>query len=256
MTQPREIDLSSSPSLATVAAAAPAGDATSVFCGHCGAQKAPSARFCPSCGKPEAGAGAASLSGDRMGRIGKDVLTVLRSLARDPVGGLRHAYGRIDHGEAWWTTGALLLAGLLLAVVGVTIGAGRLSGGFVQVRVPFFATFLSLLATPLVLAGGSYGLRRLTVPGPHTPQADLFTAAAALLPVGLATFLAGLLGAGNAEIAFLLLFFGGILAVLMVFAGWTTLGGMTPRLAAWLLPLVLAVALWAAKVILFALAGP
>lgn len=259
MTHEHEVDLTptrlgTSPAGPAVAPAAVAAQAAAgAFCAHCGTAKPAGARFCPSCGKPEAGG--TSGAGDRLGRISADLLEVVRSLGRDPIEGIRGSYARIDQRDSWWTAGVLIVAALLLAVIGISVGAGRLSSGLFRVQIPFFATFFSLLATPLVLAGGSYGLRRLTDHGQHTPRADLFTAAAALLPIAVAVFLSGLLGMGNVEIAFFLVFCGGILSVVMLFTGWTTICGLAPRFAAWLLPVVLAASLWAAKVILFALAS-
>lgn len=247
--------LAPSPASAPASSAGVTGVPVAPFCAHCGSRKPAAARFCPECGKSGTGSRAAGRAGDRAGRLASGVLDVGRSLVRDPIEGLRASYVRLDRDEAWWTSSALLAIGLLLAVVGVSIGAGRLSGGFVQIEVPFFATLFSLLATPLVLAAGSYALRRVATPGPHAPQADLFVAAAALLPIGCAVFLAGLLGMGNVEISSFLLFLGAILSVLMLFAGWTTVGGLPARFAAWLLPVLLALSLWAAKIVLFALSG-
>ncbi|MDO8680539.1 MAG: hypothetical protein Q7R30_18640 [Acidobacteriota bacterium] len=116
----------------------------------------------------------------------------------------------------------------------------------------FIKTAFQLLVVPAAIAASSLALRKMA--GARPPiSADIFTAGAALAPLGAATLLAGLIGVGNIEIVVLLFFFALAYLVLMLYAGFTTIGAMTERAGAPAVPATILLSAWLCKVVFAAL---
>jgi hypothetical protein len=78
---------------------------------------------------------------------------------------------------------------------------------------------------------------------------DLFTAGAALTPIGIVTLLGGLVGIGHPGIAALLISFSFSYLVLLLYVGLAGLGGVRSPVAAPAVPLMIVVAGWCTKVV-------
>ena len=231
-----------------------------MYCQFCGSAMSTETEFCAQCGKqaPSAGASAAGSIGSQIKASSKDAASVLKQLLKDPVGGLAVAYATLGNQRAMSAGLVLCLAFALAAAGGITMGAGRWFGqlyrltggamsgpgsfsGFLQLALQFFVI-------PAAIAAVGYGIRRVVGASPPL-AADVFTAGAALAPLGLATLLAGLLGVGNLEVILVLILVAVSYLVLMLFSGFTRAGGMTETAGAPAVPVSILLAGWLASVV-------
>jgi hypothetical protein len=67
--------------------------------------------------------------------------------------------------------------------------------------------------------------------------------------MGLATLLGGLVGVGNAEVVLLMFFFAFVYLILVLYAGFTRVAGMSERAGAPAVPVALLLAGWVCKVV-------
>lgn len=236
-----------------------------MYCQACGTQIDDFSDFCTSCGHAQSlgSTGTRNIS-DQVKASSRDALDVFKRLLIDPVGGLSAAFDGLGPDRALSAGLAMCVAFGLAASGGVITGASKLQ----QVSLPFlgplsqalnmpsgFGSFLKMsiqfLVLPAAIAAVGLGIRKIV--GAREPfVADVFTAGAALAPLGLAILLSGLLGFGNLEIVFLLFFFAQTYLVLMLYAGFTRVGGMTEAAAAPAVPVAILLAVWLCKVVLLA----
>jgi|CXWL01.1.fsa_nt_gi hypothetical protein len=144
----------------------------------------------------------------------------------------------------------------LAATIGFAIGGRRLFGGLFGYggmdAATFVKIFLAMLVPPATVAAASFGIRRL-VGAPPGFGADMFTAGAALAPLGLGILAGGLLGMGNFEVIALILLFALCYLVLMLHRGLTAIGKLGERSGPPAVPVVIVVSLWLTKVALAAM---
>lgn len=237
-----------------------------MFCQSCGASIADTADVCSTCGSPQSRTdpSPASVLGAQVKTSSRDAVDVLKQLLTNPVGGLSAAYIGLGPDRALSAGIALAVAfslatafGLTRLIGGAISGVSQLLGplgglaGMPQWNASFLKTALELLVVPAAISVTSLALRKL-VGATATIAADIFTAGAALAPLGLALLVAGLLGAANVEIALLLLFFAAVYLALMLYAGFTSVGGMSDRAAAPAVPATILLSLWLCKVVVVA----
>jgi hypothetical protein len=220
-----------------------------MFCQQCGTAMAALATACPSCNnqvRPAASAGQARRA-ETLASAWKAALGTLRSIAPDPVGRLQGAFAALGEAEALrvgLVLGALSCACMLLGGYWLLpfreelfdfLGFGGVVKALAFAALPFLTAVLgSLAGRKLGGAGGGLG-------------GDCFVAGVALLPVALAMLLDGLLGYENAGAMLALAVFGGCAGTLLLFAGYTRIGGISERAATLLIPLVMMLALWLGK---------
>lgn len=230
-----------------------------MFCTHCGAPIQETWAVCGSCGKPLQKAVmpvAVAHLGEQVKASSRDAASALQALARDPVSGMVTSWQALGPGRAQAAGIALGAAFALAAAIGLTIGSRRLFGGFLGFygggAATFFKLFLAMLVPPAAIAACAYGIRRLLGSGPSF-AADMFTAGAALAPLGVSLLLSGLLGGANFEVVALLLLFAFVYLVLMLYRGLTSIGGLSERLGPPAVPVLIALSAWLTKVIIAAL---
>ncbi|MBY0497072.1 MAG: zinc ribbon domain-containing protein [Cyanobacteria bacterium] len=234
-----------------------------MFCQGCGSQLGDTAAFCSNCGDS-----ASILTSSNSTDIGRhvkvssrDALTALKQLALNPVGGLPIAYGNLGDQRALSAGLAMCVAFALASSAGMTLGANQIQSlafnwfgpvtGLIEDRSGFSAflsTALQFLVLPASIAAASLALRKMAGAKPPI-AADVFTAGAALAPFGLAMFIGGLIGIGNAEITLLLFFFAITFLILMLYSGFTSVGQMTDRAGAPAVPAAILISGWLCKVV-------
>ena len=234
-----------------------------MYCQLCGTQMGDAAAACANCGHqvPSATTATAKDIGEQVKASSKDAVDVLKRLASDPVGGLSVAFTNLGPDRALSAGIALCVAFALAASVGLVLGANqlqRVASGFLgqfsglvqgsQGFGEFVKTAFQLLILPAAISVVSLGLRKIAGASPPV-AADIFTAGAALAPLGVATLLSGLIGVGNFEIVMLLLFFAVSYLVLMLYAGLTTVGAMSQRAGALAVPAAILLSAWLCKVV-------
>jgi len=229
-----------------------------MYCDRCGTLIPEESAACGKCGRPVragATAEAAAAIKEETGVALRDALAIAKVVLVDPVGALRPTFDRLGVRKASAAGLALCLLFAAAAAMGIRMVASSGMGGFLGAMVfgveggvgGFLRIVLAVLAIPAALVAVSRGLFALL--GRRSPfGAELFSTGAALTPLGFAVLAAGLLGGGNFEVVALVLFFGMVYLVLMLFSGLTELGGLTQKSAAPSLPLLLLTSAWLSKV--------
>jgi hypothetical protein len=238
-----------------------------MFCQFCGSPIDASATVCPKCGKAQTRAGARAASGsnvgDQIGSSAKDAVTALTSLVVNPVGGLAPSYTSLGPTRALGAGIALCIFFALIVALGLVVGDGSVVLSFLFMAVGygaesnfglFMRAFIALLVLPAAMIGVSYGIRKV-LQGDGPVAADAFTVGSALTPFGIGAFLGNLLGSANAELGGLLMLFGMTYAVLILYAGFTRLGGLTEKAAAPAVPIAFVVSLYICKVVFGAISS-
>jgi len=195
---------------------------------------------------------AGSEVGQRVAASSADAWAALWKILSDPVAGLAPAYASLGTARAQAAGIALAVFFALASALGVMLGtkhwlgsmlyfgtAADGAGGVVKLVVAF-------LVVPLVMIGIAYGGRQILRVAPAV-AVDVFTCGAAVSPVGVAILVGGLLG--NVEIAAVLMFFAVSYLLLILFAGLTKIGGLSEKVAAPIVPLLLLLTGWLSKVI-------
>lgn len=235
-----------------------------MFCQECGAKIEDTATACPACGRA-VGKPANEMAAQVRNQIkesSQDAARAFRALIVNPVGGLHAAYGSLGESRAIGAGAVLAVLFALLGGLAATIATGRMTSGFLGFLMSstygtsrvalFFKSFLGLLVLPAAMAAVCHGLRRV-IASDKSFAPDLFTAGASLLPLSLAGIVAALLGAGNAEVALVLVLFALCYQVLILFTGLRELGGVGEKAAAPATPIVLLLSAWLTKIVLVAL---
>jgi hypothetical protein len=221
--------------------------------------------FCSNCGYSPASASAAGGDGKDFGSQVKasslDAFAAFKQLAISPVGGLSAAYQSLGPERALSAGIAMCVAFGLASSAGMTMGANQLQSlafnwlgpvaGLIEDRdgiAAFLKAAVQFLVLPAAIAVVGLGLRKVVGAKPPI-SADIFTAGAAVAPLGAAMLLGGLIGVGNAEIALLLFFFALSYLFLMLFAGFTRLGEMSERAGAPAVPAAILLSLWLCKIV-------
>lgn len=231
-----------------------------MFCADCGIDLGEPSAACPKCGREPQRAGGATAAqlGSQVKASSRDAATALRSFGVDPVGGLAPAFGRLGPERGAAAGIALCIVFALASALGVTLGARRwfgfwadvagMSGGGAVLKI-----FFLMLVLPAAFTACGLAARKLLGARSAGAASDVFTAGAALAPLGLATLVGGLLGMGNLEIAALLYLFALSYLVLLLYAGLTGLAGVSARAAAPVVPVTIVAAGWLSKVAFAAL---
>jgi hypothetical protein len=185
---------------------------------------------------------------------------VAKQLLLNPVGALPGAYAQLGEQRALRIGAVLCIAFALAAAAGVSFGLGSLGGLMGSFGIgprpngleTFVKVAMGFLVFPTCLAAVSLGARRARGAA-APPAADVFTAGASLVPLGVALLLAGLIGVSNYQVAAFLVTTGVIYLVLMLYAGLTRVGGLSDQVAAPAVPIVLGLSGWLCQVIIGAL---
>lgn len=227
-----------------------------MFCQQCGTEILAVSEPCPKCGREAARVAAAEL-GKQVTAVSRDAAGAIKTLVVDPVAGLPSAYASLGPLRARSAGVTLCVAFALAATIGLTLGARQSLGGLMELSGAsgfelFFKALLGFLVLPAALAAAGYGIRRV-LGGKAPVAADIFTAGAALSPLGLTILVSGLLGLANFEVVLLLALISWSYLVLMLYTGLTSLGGLSGRAGAPAVPVLLVAAGWLSKVVFAAL---
>lgn len=237
-------------------------EATNVFCQNCGTKLDDAANSCAACGAnvplPTTHIATARQVSQHLAERGREgtrnAWKAFLVFAANPTGGLPGAFESVAPGQAGSVGivfGAVFAACFALGVRRVGGGLFALYGGsqlkiFVQLLIVGAVFFTSQVAASLAA--------RKLLRGVGSVQGDLFTAGAALLPLGFYLLVGSVLGAGNFEIIAVLGVFAICLTILMLHAGFQGISRINDPGATLAVPSSLVLSLWLAKVILAMLA--
>ena len=236
-----------------------------MFCQFCGSPIDASATVCPKCGKAQTRTGARAASGsnvgDQIGTSAKDAIGALTSLIVNPVGALAPSYTSLGPTRALGAGIALSVLFALIVALGLVLGEGSSGLSFLFMAVGygteskfglFIRAFVALLMLPGAMIATSYGIRKV-LSGNGPVAADAFTVGSALTPLGIASFITSFLGTSAPELGFMLLIVSMSYMVLILYAGFTRLGGLTEKSAAPSVPIAFIISLYICKVVFEAL---
>ncbi len=171
----------------------------------------------------------------------RDALTTFMSLIYNPVGALPGAYQALPGQQALAVGVVFMVVWLLCSLVGASLGIGGL-GLPISINQMSFGYkvrgMLVMLCIPLGLTLGLF-LARTVARGTGALALDIFVAGSALLMVGFAALIGGLLGY---QVQMLLTLVALTLAVLVIFTSLTRISGIAEGLAAYLVAGVLVIA--------------
>jgi hypothetical protein len=226
-----------------------------MFCPKCGANNEASATACSACGeKFKADGTSVDKAKEQVKDAMNDAWATLKSLGIDPVGGLLNSYKSL--GEAR-SVGVGVAFGIVFALCFVfIINRTPLAqfyreiagfGGFIKLLIVGFTPFVSLSLA--CFAGQKVGQ------GKAGFSSNLFIAGVALLPLGLVSLISSILGFGNLEVTLVLATISVCITVMVLFAGLTRIGELTDKAASYIVPIMLLLSAWIAKVILTMMFG-
>lgn len=171
----------------------------------------------------------------------RDALKTFTSLIYNPVGALPGAYQALPGQQALTVGVVFMVVWLLCSLLGAAFG---MSGFGLPLSMKSFSfsyklrAMLVLLSIPLGLTLGLF-LARSVARGTGALALDIFVAGSALLMVGFAALIGGLLGY---QVQMLLTLVALTLAVLVIFTSLTRISGIAEGLAAYLVAGVLVIA--------------
>jgi hypothetical protein len=187
------------------------------------------------------------------GAASREAVGALTTLISDPIGGLAPCFQKLGSTRALQVGAVFLSAFLLLMLLTVFTGGSMIpmpGFGAGSTAKAFFSTLLTTVAAVGAMVGIST-LFRITSKSAVGLEADLYTIGAALLPLGIALFVASILNV-NSEvvlwIVLLLVAFASIFTVLMIFTGQVKIAGLSERFAAVAVGCIVAGALLAARI--------
>ncbi|HEX5069471.1 MAG TPA: hypothetical protein VFV78_04580 [Vicinamibacterales bacterium] len=200
-------------------------------------------------------------AGEQVGSAAKDAVSAVTSLLTNPVGALQAGYNALGPARAQAAGAALCVMFAIIAPLGVLINGpdvfALLGLGLGLYAESNFGIFIRVVLAMLILAAAmiaaSLGVRK--VASSQAPiAADIYGVGAALTPLGLGMFLSSFLH-GSPELGMLLMVFASCYVVLILFAAFTRIGGVSEKIAAPGVPAVFVVSLYICKVILGAMTG-
>ena len=252
-----------------------------MFCMNCGQDIPDIAQWCPTCGTAVAKAGAASSGGGSAGagaaaavapalsvsrHIGdevkarsRDAWAGIKLFAKSPVGGLPESYAMFDTSRAMKVGVAFAVIYELTTFIGLYLLGSRLASTFglnLRAGDASFSDVIKILLigfVPFVSLTGAVALARKVFRGTGVFAGDVYTAGAALLPLGLAVLATAILGLANFEIILVLFVFALSYNILMLYSGSSRIAEIPEAGAAPAVPVMLLVSAWLTKIIVAAL---
>lgn len=224
-----------------------------MYCTKCGSKNDDGSMTCGACGCAIPTNSSASVfdsekAKEQVKATVNDAWETFRSLLTDPVGRLANAYESLGESRA---LGVGVAFGVAFAIC---IAMGLLNSPIPQV-IPGVSGFIGFLKSILVgivpfiaLAAAAY-IAGKAGDGTASTSSGAFTSGIALLPVGLAFFIASLISVANIEIIAFLIFFALCLHILILFSGLTKIARLSERASTLGIPLMLIGSLYLMKVI-------
>jgi len=234
----------------------PAGQS---WCGVCGIQMAAGGAANPAAGyyAPPAPPPVSWQISQQVKARSKDAWDGILLLAKSPVGGLPQSYNMFEPARALQVGVAFAVICEALFLLGAYIATSRAAGLFrVGIGNLTAGTLLKLLIAgmvPFASLAGAAALARTVFRGSGEVAGDVYTAGASMLPLGIAAFVAALLGVANLEVAGVLSVFALSYTILMLYSGSSRIAGIPEAGAAPAVPVMLIVAAWLTKVIVVAM---
>lgn len=226
-----------------------------MFCPKCGVKNDDTATGCSACGEVLKRAFDAGKAKEQVKDTATDAWRALQSLGLDPVGGLLKTYQALGSARA---LGVGIAFGLVFAVcfalafyripqIHLFLVLSGLDGvsGFFKLLIVGLTPFMSL--TIACLIGGK------AASGKGDLASKAFISGVSLLPLLLASLISAAIGVGNIEVTAILFTVCICMTVMILFNGLTRIDELSDKAASYIVPLMLVLSAWIAKIFLTAL---
>jgi uncharacterized protein DUF4339 len=168
------------------------------------------------------------------GAASREAAGAFKTLLADPIGGLGPCFSRLGNKRALQVGVVFIVVAVLLYSLDVLMTFGGLGGGAAAKAKIFLQSFLSGTAAVAAMIGVSYAFRMATTRAVSF-HADVFVVGASSLPIALASFLHSLVNLTNvigAIVAIVIMIFGGVFSILILFKGETEIEQLSERMGA------------------------
>lgn len=175
----------------------------------------------------------------------QDALRTFMSLIYNPVGALPAAFASLRGNQALGVGIVFMVVYALLAAIGVQLLTSAIMGAIMGMSPPFsFKAFFQILLGGLIFAGGvglGVFVLRSALKAAGSFATDFLLAGAAVVPLGIGFLAGGVLGKIIALLGLAVFITGFSLSVLVLFTGFTRIGGVKEGPASYLVALALVI---------------
>lgn len=225
-----------------------------MFCIKCGVKNEDAASVCSSCGEAlkvqnAGGAFDADKAKEHVTKTANDAWAALKSLGLDPVGGLLQTYQSLGALRALSVGVAFGFAFAFFFVLAVYkipqinfIPSAQGVSGFFKIMIVGFTPFLSLCVACFI--GSKVGN------GKGDLACKSFISGVSLLPLLIVSLISAVIGVGNIEVSLILFTVAICITVMILFNGLTRIEELSDKAASYVVPLMLLVSAWIAKIFL------
>lgn len=223
-----------------------------MFCPECGHELQAGATAC-SCGAPIAAAPRAPSSqvGEKVKIRSKDALHAVKIVALNPVAGLPETFQSLEKRQAMEVGIVFAVAFEICVVIGLYLMLPRWAGS------PGFGEVLKIVIVGcvpfLAIAGANAVARKVSRGQAGTLESDVFIAGVSVLPFGVASLLAGILGVRNLEVSAIVAVFALSYTILILYTGCTRISGISEARAVPAVPIIILIAGWLSKILFAAM---
>jgi hypothetical protein len=167
-----------------------------------------------------------------------DAAKAFASIAVNPIGGLPAAYERMGPSRALVVGIVFAVVTLILIFIGIYVGSSPYERPDLADTFKFF--FFGTL--PFLCLWGTGAATRKFLSGEGSLRGDGFIAGATLLPLGILSFVIGVLGLLSANPIAVLTLFALCFTILTLYTGLTRISMVAETRAAWVVPIMLVIA--------------
>jgi hypothetical protein len=167
-----------------------------------------------------------------------DATKAFATVAINPVGGLPAAYERLGPSRALGAGIFFAVVAVILIFIGIYVGSSPYERPDLADTFKFF--FFGTL--PFLILLGTSAVTRKFLSGAGSIHGDCFIAGATLLPLGLLSFVIGLLGLLSPNLIAVLTVFALCFTIFTLYIGLTRISMVAETRAAWVVPIMIAIA--------------
>lgn len=224
-----------------------------MFCAQCGNEISAGTAVCVSCGTPAAAPAPVSSSQvtEKVKIRSQDALRAVKIIAVNPVGGLPGAFASLEKRQAMEVGIVFAVVFEICVVIGLYLALPGWAGS------PGIGEILKLLIlgiVPFAATAGASALARQVFRGSGgSIESDVFIAGTSVLPFGIVSLLAGILGAANFEVVAIVGIFTLSYTILILYAGCTRISGISEARASLAVPVIVLIAGWLSKILFSAM---
>jgi len=219
---------------------------------NCRAPLSPNVRFCAKCGTDVQTGIVRRPGGDRQQY--DDLLNALKKLAANPIGNMREVFDSLEQQRT------LILCGLFAVIylICLFISSSRviklineLGGEMPKIHMSFdiFIRLIIIALTPLVAVAVCSLIYRSIAKTGGAFAGDLLIACLTFLPVGLCSLICSFIGISNIEVLVILNVCALCFMVVLMYAGFLKLSGLSERAAFLCVPFTWLLTLWLTSVV-------